>query len=286
MLLINYLVLLVGVEAWSPLQATHFWDCNGGGCDATTLNPWDPFVYSYASWYAPLNPKYYAGGAQYGETLWMTGAASDYLSGLLGRADGCCGDDKFGGCGKCLLVRNDNAVNKNWTAIVMKKNRCPLEATGCEKGKAHFDLAVPGYDNLQWSLSNVCGSSTRKQTFITKAQSTVCGSWWTKGSNTQQGCSCASLPSNTPERQRIKSGCELFTEWGWKSGNPILQYEVRQCPKRYVELISGAFGPKGLKSALTGDAVPQMELIEGLVVDEEPFFSNITASYPWEFKTH
>jgi hypothetical protein len=91
------------------------------GCDASTLNPWKESLYSYASWYAPLNPIYYDGGSIYGEKMWMTGAMSNDLSSILGSKDGCCGSDSYGGCGKCLLVRNKESINPTWTAIVMKK---------------------------------------------------------------------------------------------------------------------------------------------------------------------
>lgn len=112
------------------LKSSHFWDCNGGACDAKTLQPWDPAKYRYAGMYAPLDPVNH-GGAKYGEKLWMTGAASDTLSAMLGPNDGCCGVDDIGGCGKCLLVTNPTAVNKDWSAVVMKKNRCPPWSHGC-----------------------------------------------------------------------------------------------------------------------------------------------------------
>ena len=92
------------VENWTgQLQSSHFWDCNGGGCDAGTLNPWNDRKYLYAPQYAPIDPSKH-GGAQYGEQLWMTGAASDTLSHMLGGDDGSCGHSAEGGCGKCLLV--------------------------------------------------------------------------------------------------------------------------------------------------------------------------------------
>ena len=47
----------------------------------------------YAPYYAPMDPADF-GGAAYGESLWLTGAASDGLSALLGADDGCCGETK------------------------------------------------------------------------------------------------------------------------------------------------------------------------------------------------
>ena len=75
-----------------PLKATHFWDCSGAACDATTLKPWDPTKYRYSPMYAPLDPESY-GGAKYGEKMWMTGAANDHLSDLMGADAPCCGKD-------------------------------------------------------------------------------------------------------------------------------------------------------------------------------------------------
>lgn len=61
----------------------------------------------------------------------MTGAASDTLSQMMGADDGCCGTEASGACGKCLLVTNPTAVNSGWSAVVMKKNRCPPWSHGC-----------------------------------------------------------------------------------------------------------------------------------------------------------
>jgi hypothetical protein len=140
------------------LKGTHFWDCAGGSCDAETLQPWDFSKYRYSTNYAPMDPHEYGGPSSEGEKLWMTGAASDALSNLMGPSHSCCGTDKgLGGCGQCVLVTNPTAVNSDWKAIVMKKNRCPPHSSGCGNGNVHLDLAVPGYDNLQFSTANICG---------------------------------------------------------------------------------------------------------------------------------
>ena len=125
----------------------------------------------------------------------MTGAASEGLSKLLGDDDGCCGTDQWrGGCGKCILVTNPTAINKDWKVIVMKKNLCPNEATGCGNGNVHMDFAVPGYDILQYSLANICG---KDNTYLTKKESTSCGTWYERGESTQKGCTCEELPEDT-----------------------------------------------------------------------------------------
>jgi len=236
-------------DGWLPdLAGTHFWDCNGGACDATVLQPWDESEYSYAPQYAPQDPEDY-GGAVYGEKMWMTGAASDALSDLLGNDDGCCGaeDSGIGGCGKCVLVRNPSAVNSDWTAVVMKKNRCPPWSPGCETGNVHLDMAAPGYDNLAFSTANICGAAERSETFLTEEESSICGSWWSSGSSTIDGCDCSGLPDATPEQAMLKRGCELFSSWGWTSGDPTLDYQVVDCPAEFVSLVGGAFDVDGVQ---------------------------------------
>lgn len=212
----------------------------------------------YAPQYAPIDPSGYPGGAVYGERLWATAAMSDALSDLMGadETDPHCGtvveydDDGVrreypGGCGKCLLVTTADATNAGWSAVVMKKSRCPPESNGCEAGNAHLDLAVPGYDNLQYSTANVCGQ--RAGTLLTAAQSSACGAWSASGAaDTAAGCDCSSLPSGTAEARALKAGCELFTAWGWTTGAPTLQYEVVPCPAQFLSVVGGAFDAGGV----------------------------------------
>lgn len=237
-------------QVWAELNATHFWDCNGGGCDAATLSPWDESKYVYAPYYAPLNPQDF-GGAAYGENLWLTGAASDALSDLLGDDSSCCGSDpaKPGGCGRCLLVQNPSALMSNWTAVVMKKSRCPPESPGCELPHIHMDIAVPGFDNLTVSLSNVCGKSSRDITFLTREQSGICAGATSLPGGAAQNCKCDSITGDSREMNRLRSGCSLFAAWGWTSGNPKLQYRRVDCPNAFANLVQKSF-------AATGVAVP------------------------------
>ena len=53
-----------------------------------------------------------------------------------------------GGCGKCVLVKNTNSAHPDWTAVVMKKNRCPPWSHGCGAGSVHMDIAVPAFLHL------------------------------------------------------------------------------------------------------------------------------------------
>jgi len=239
------------------LKSTHFWDCNGLSCDAPTLQPWNLREYKAAPQYAPMRPENY-GGAKYGEKLWMVGAASDALSDALGPDSDCCGVDNEGGggCGKCLLVQNPTALNSAWTAVVMKKSRCPPHSTGCDS--PHMDFAVPGFDHLQYSTANVCGDGSKSHTYISKQQSGMCGPVPPKD------CNCDGMPSNTPEQRVLKDGCSLFKEWGWHHGVPHLNYKPVECPAGFVKRVrvGAAFDSGGVvslygncssSSALNGD---------------------------------
>lgn len=177
--------------------------------------------------------------------MWLSGAASDALSELMGDDDGCCGGDPndggVGGCGKCLLVQNDNSLHPDWTAVVMKKNRCPPHSNGCGAGEPHFDIAAPGFDNLDYSTNNVCGRRPGTG-FDNKEQSAALGSWWQHGCANTAECIhlCDQLPT------RFIRGCQLFASWGWKRGDPTnVKYKAVTCPQRFVEHIGAQFGPNG-----------------------------------------
>jgi len=123
-----------------------------------------------------------------------------------------------------------------------KKNRCPPSSNGCGSGQNHLDFAAPGYDNLQYSTANICSQRTGTG-FTSQQQSGVCGSWYSSYPSTQ-GCfgNCAQLPA------ALRSGCELFSLWGWKSGNPTLNYQVVTCPPAYVNYIKQLFNQNGVTS--------------------------------------
>eukprot|EP00121_Abeoforma_whisleri_P016404 Awhi_evm1s15055 len=230
----------IGNGWFNGLAATHYWDCNGQGCDAGTLQPWDINKYISSPIYSPQIPS----TSHYGEVLWMTGAMSDVLAELMEEFDHsretCCGisngDNKA--CGKCLLISNPDSERPDWTAVVMKKNRCPPHTHGCEAGNAHLDLAVPGFDNLQYSTANVCG--LRANT-MTKAQSSLFGTWYYEGKLSNQVDKCIQLP------EEYRNGCRKFVEWGWHTGNPRnIQYKPVECPSEFKAMIGSAFDRNGL----------------------------------------
>jgi hypothetical protein len=238
------------------LHLTHFWDCSGMGCDSSLLK-WVSAIhfqehYVAAPGYAPQDPELH-GGSVYGEKIWLTGAASDTLAELLGESDACCGlDYSSPGCGKCLLVQDPDAVNSDWTAVVMKKSRCPPESKGCEPGNAHFDLAVPGFDYLDESTANVCAD--RKGTLFTgKLESGALGDWPTRSTYANGtcvgGCSladpihmdrCDWLP---PE---FAKGCRLFAEWGWTQSPMNVRYRRVECPENFVKWVKNLYNESGV----------------------------------------
>jgi hypothetical protein len=175
--------------------------------------------------------------------MWMTGAASDALVELLGADDPCCGrDDASGGCGKCLLIQNPDAENSDWTAVVMKKNRCPPWTNGCGADEPHFDVAAPGFDNLQYSTANICGAPGTG--FANKTQSAALGTWYSQCSDTSK---CLHLCDKLPAE--FIPGCKLFAAWGWKRGDPDkVKFKAVQCPDGFVAHVGSLFGPKGVAS--------------------------------------
>jgi len=223
----------------SDLHATHYWDCSGQGCDATVLQPWDQTKYISPPGYGPQDPTKH-GGAVYGEKMWLTGAASDVLGQLMGGDDGCCGKDTdSGACGRCLLIQNPDSVNPDWTAVVMKKNRCPPWTNGCGSNDAHFDIAAPGFDNLQYSTANICGQSGTG--FGDQQASAALGSWYNQCSDTAE---CAHLCDKLPAE--FQEGCKLFASWGWKQGDPSgVKYKAVDCPAAFKQHVGSLFGPSG-----------------------------------------
>jgi len=176
--------------------------------------------------------------------MWLTGAASDALSQLMGDDDPCCGGDPndggVGGCGKCVLVQNPLSLHPDWTAIVMKKNRCPPWSHGCGAGQPHLDVAAPGFDNLQYSTANVCGNRPRTG-FDSRQQSALLGSWYTRCQDTSQ---CSYLCDQLPPA--FQKSCKLFASWGWKRGDPsTVKYRAVTCPLEFQRHIQAQFGPKG-----------------------------------------
>mmetsp|Transcript_4615 Transcript_4615/g.14824 ORF Transcript_4615/g.14824 Transcript_4615/m.14824 type:complete len:391 (+) Transcript_4615:73-1245(+) len=225
------------------MTLTHYWDCNGQSCDSKTLQPWDPSKYVAAPGYAPQDPDDH-GGAEYGEKIWFTGAPSEFASKMLADSDECCGDTDHGehGCGKCFLIQNPEAINADWTVIAMKKNVCAMGSPHCGEGEANFDLAVPGFDNLQASQGNICGDRP-KTGFKDKQASSILGGWWDECGDLQK---CAHKCSEMPDE--LAKGCKIFCEWGWKKAGLITdaKFKVVDCPEAFKKWVGAQFDANGV----------------------------------------
>jgi len=221
------------------LSSGYYWDCRGQSCDATHLQPWHEARFVAPPEYAPMDPGLF-GGSVYGEKIWMLGAVSDALSSMLGPDINNCGIDNGGGggCGQCILIKNSAATNHDWTAVIMKKNRCHSGYGGCGDGEIHVDVAVPGFSSPLRSYGNVCGNPG---TTLSKQQSDVCGGVG------PQLCNCSLIPAHTAALRRMRQGCELFKSWGWQTITPALEWRPIRCPDKFVEQaqMGAAFGPKG-----------------------------------------
>jgi len=214
------------------LTLTHYWDCSGQSCDATTLSPWDSSKYRAPAGYQPQDPNDFGGPSQYGEKLWVTAAIMNIDQ---GEDDDCCGATPQGGCGKCVLISNPDSLRPDWTVMAMKKNTC-----GNCRENPHADINVPGFDVLQYSLANICGEPG---TGLSKEESTVLGEWYKDFPNVADAgaARCSQLP------QEFQKGCNLFSDWGWTGGTTgSARYKVVECPDQFKAHIGSLFDEDGI----------------------------------------
>lgn len=223
---------------WSGIHGTHYFDCSGVSCLATTLQPWDPSKYVATIEHAPYEPV--ESEKLYNEKAWMTAAFSDFLAEIsdIDEPETCCGTNGQG-CGKCLLVTNPDSENPDWSIVVMKTNRCPPWSNGCKHPNSNIDFMVPGFDNLQFSTANICGD--RLRTILSKFESSILGDWYNYGSLSSQKYKCEFI-----KNEQLKKGCIFFTEWGWFSGNPKnLQASPVLCPQKFKDRVGNSFDKNG-----------------------------------------
>jgi len=217
----------------SDLVLTHYWDCSGQSCDATTLSPWNYDEYRSPSGYSPQDPNDFGGPSSYGEKLWVTAAIMNIDQ---GSDDGCCGSTSEGGCGNCILIQNPDSLHPDWSVMAMKKNTCG----SCGSSK-HADINVPGFDVLQYSLANICGDEPN--TGLTKDQSTILGEWYKTHSNTADAGAelCGFLP------EAYQKGCSIFSDWGWTGGKTSrARYKVVDCPQQFKTFVGSLFDEDGV----------------------------------------
>ena len=194
---------------------TRYWDCSGGSCGCsfvpTGLGENEPVhCHSNAMFVAPSdNP--------FGATYYGAAAISEALGG---------GNWMSSGCGKCWKVAGYSSHTASTTTLVLKgTNYCPPSNSLCSNGKAHFDIAAPGFDVTEFSLSNTC--STREPEETTGFAS--CGRWMIDSQNPNDNCNCNAF--NDPV---LKAGCNNFYNLKWD--NPQVDYEEVACPEELAEL--------------------------------------------------
>ena len=159
-------------------------------------------------------------GNPYGAKFYGTAAISQALGG---------GDWLSEGCGKCWKVHgwsNIPGKDRYQTTLVLKgTNYCPPNNSACANGKAHFDIAAPGFDVTQYSLSNTC--ARRESAEIDGFES--CGTWMINDQNPDVGCDCSKFKDPV-----LRVGCENFYSLMWDNSEVI--YEEVNCPSELSRL--------------------------------------------------
>ena len=166
---------------------------------------------------APDNNEY---GAQF------YGAAA--ISRFLWDGNQGTGDWLGEGCGKCFKVTGSSNTGPNpgqETTLVLKgTNICPTGICN-ENGKAHFDIAAPGFDVLEYSWSNTCEELEPDELEGFQA----CGRWMIDSQEWEENCDCSKF--NSPV---LRAGCENFYSMKWD--NAAVTYEEVVCPQEIASL--------------------------------------------------
>ncbi|KAL7551271.1 hypothetical protein ACHAWF_014456, partial [Thalassiosira exigua] len=188
----------------SQATTTRYWDCSGGACGCAYL-PLGPgsdstpaHCHSNAMFAAPA-------GNQYGAAFYGAAAVSRFL--WDGNTNA--GDWLGEGCGKCWQVTGASNigpdVGQSTTLVLKGTNICPTGICN-DNGKAHFDIAAPGFDVLEYSWSNSC--ETVEPDELTGFES--CGRWMIDSQDPNVGCDCSKFTSPV-----LKAGCENFYSLMW-----------------------------------------------------------------------
>jgi hypothetical protein len=120
--------------------------------------------------------------------------------------------DNFFGCGDCVLL----TAPAGGKMIVRVNNQCPGSGNpACRE--AHFDIAVPGFDNLQYSVNNQCNHAPHN--CDPAINSDLC-------SHTSiESCDCSRVSTDPV----VAEGCRLFQGLKW-GDNPRVTYQKVACP--------------------------------------------------------
>eukprot|EP00980_Cylindrotheca_fusiformis_P023595 scaffold10651_cov91-Cylindrotheca_fusiformis.AAC.1 len=200
---------------------TRYWDCSGGACGCAYLPPHlqgnhelPAHCYSNALFDAPV-------GNPFGATFYGSAAVSQALGG---------GDWMAEACGKCWKVTGTANIpsydTTTVTTLVLKgTNYCPPDNQACANGKRHFDIAAPGFDFHEFSLSNTCSQVEPNE--IAGFES--CEYWMIDSDNPNENCNC-NLFSNSV----LRNGCQNFKSLHWD--NPTVDIEEVNCPTELAQL--------------------------------------------------
>ena len=122
--------------------------------------------------------------------------------------------DKCGACFKVTGTANVYGNNSTSTVILKATNYCPPQNAVCN-GKAHFDIAAPGFDFPNTSYHNTCDTNESEQGLKSPQ---ACGRWMIDSQDPSQNCDCNVFSDPT-----LRNGCENFKALGWN--NVDVDYE-------------------------------------------------------------
>jgi len=205
-----------------PLQkfatTTRYWDCSGGACGCAYL----PFAgqdqkpamcHSNAMFDAPADNSH-------GAKFYGTAAISQGLGGGNWLADAC------GKCWKVTGKSNAPGYEDVETTLVLKGvNYCPPGNIFCANDNPHFDIAAPGFDVTEFSLSNTCAEREADEVDGFAA----CGRWLIDSNNPDENCDCSLFIDPV-----LRAGCDNFLSLMWD--NSPVQYEEVGCPTELSRL--------------------------------------------------
>jgi len=188
-------------------------------------------------------------GNEYGASFYGSAAISQALGG---------GDWMAEGCGKCWKVTGTSnagsiAPGVQTTLVLKGTNYCPPQNAPCSNGKAHFDIAAPGFDVVGFSLSNTCDTREAEEDKAGKIPHSIsilvycsytnhikpisfhllgfkaCGRWMIDSQDPEVGCDCSAFNDET-----LRTGCQNFLSLYWD--NPTVAYEEVSCPQELSSL--------------------------------------------------
>jgi len=207
-------LLCAHAQNWKRAGTTRYWDCSKPHCAWKNIPPNNhaselPFRHEYA--FKRCNNC--AMGAKY----FGTAAAATSIMG---------GDQNSAACGKCYALRS---LGSSEVKLVLQVNNlCPGNSNpSCRRD--HFDIAVPGFDWNDASVSNTCRQNDPALLYRGNEQACM--------RSPVKSCNCDAVSSDPV----LVEGCKLFVELGWD--NQEVEYTEVNCPGSSDVGGSGGFSP-------------------------------------------